>query len=128
MGYTHYTFCPFPDASTITSGLCSSIFIKLYSQELCIFSFLFSQIKIFLGTPSSDDTLGALLAQDMQWFYPGIEHIAQGFDVISGRESGIFFTIVFFLKYIFSFCLITKVVNVYLRSSRLSSPLLLWKS
>jgi hypothetical protein len=26
----------------------------------------------------------------MQWFYPGMEHFAQGIDIVTGKETGLF--------------------------------------
>ena len=37
--------------------------------------------------PTRDDTIGALINNQVLWQVPGLEHMAYGFDVIAGTQS-----------------------------------------
>lgn len=50
-------------------------------------SYFTPQSKMQAGIPVRDDTIGNLIANQVLWTIPGIEHLTHGFNIFTGKEQ-----------------------------------------
>jgi hypothetical protein len=80
----------FVDCHPLITPVCSPLTMlgtSLGPSKLVLFKVCSTLIVFnYLDTPVTYDTIGELIRNQKYWHLPGVEHMANGFDIITGSE------------------------------------------